>query len=147
MRDVLEVISKLPPACLVWEGGQAYMIRRGVMGRVEYPVASDMAVVLWNHTHNVTPEAVAAMQAGSTLGWDSEGADLKTAGGDTTYVFSAPLQVLLSVNANHEEDAAKIAEAALDLLVDYIKDTSQDHLLTVVRDGRIDLIEEQKHGE
>jgi hypothetical protein len=146
MRDVLEVLSKLPPACLVWEGEQAYMIRRGVMGQVEYPAPSAEAVLLWNYNHQVTVEQVAAMQAGSQLGWDMPGADITLPGGDTTYIYSAPLQVMLSVNARHEDDAARMAETALEGLVEYLKDTSQNHILTVLRDGRLDLIEEHKNG-
>jgi len=145
MRDVLEVLAKLPPSCLVWESGQGYIIHRGVAGRHEYPVASEMAVVLWNYEHNVSPEQVAAMQAGSQFGWESAGADLAVPQGNTTYVYSAPLQVMLSVNANHEEDAAKVAAQSLEKFVEYMQGTSQDHVITVVRDGKLDLIEEQKH--
>ena len=142
MRDVLEVISKLPLACLVWENDQAYMIRRGVAGRVEYPAASSEAVMLWNFKRKITEEQIAAMQVGSHLGWDSAGADITLPGGETTYIYSAPLQVLLSVNANNEEDAARMAEQSLNGLVEYLTDTSHNHVVNVSRDGIIDLIEE-----
>lgn len=146
MRDVLEVLSKLPPACMVWESGQGYIIHRGVMGRHEHPIASEMAVVLWNYEHNVSPEQVAAMQAGSQFGWESAGADLAVPAGNITYIYSAPLQVMLSVNANNEGDAHRVATQSLEKLVEYLQGTSQDHVLTVVRDGIIDLIEENKNG-
>jgi len=145
-RDVLEVLSKLPPAAMVWEDGQAYIIRRGVMGRFEYPLPSQNDTVVWNHDHKISVEQVAAMQVGSTMGWDSAGADITLPGGSTTFIYSAPLQVMLTVNANHEEDAAKLAEQALDGLVEYLKDTSHNHLLTVLRDGRLDLIEENHNA-
>ena len=146
MRDVLEVLSKLPPSVMVWENGQGYIIHRGVMGRHEYPIPSENDVVLWNHNQKITPEQVAAMQAGSQFGWDSPGADITLPGGDTTFIYSAPLQVMLSVNSNREEDAAKLAAKSLDKLVEYLQNTVHDHVLTVVRDGKLDLIGENHKG-
>ena len=145
MADVLQTLSKLPPSAMLWENGQAYLIRRGVMGKFEYPLSSLLEVLLWNKQHKVTPEHVTAMDYGCTLGWDCSGADLKFNGGDTTFVFSAPLQVLLSVNANFEDDAAQLAEQSLNKLVEYMTDTVHDHVLSVLRDGQLDLLEENKH--
>lgn len=145
MRDVLEVLAKLPRSCMVWENGQGYIIHRGVMGRHEYPIPSENDVAVWNRNQKITPEQVAAMQIGSQMGWDAAGADIQYTGGDTTYIYTAPLQVMLSVNAHNEEDAAKLAAKSLEKLVDYLQNTVHDHVLTVVRDGIIDLIEEQKN--
>lgn len=147
MRDVLEVLSKLPRSCLVWESGQGYVINRGVAGLHEYPIPSENDVILWNFNQKITPEQVEAMRVGATLGWDAPGADIQFTGGSHTYVYSAPLQVMLSVNANNEEDAAKIAAQSLDKLVEYLQNTVHDHVLTVVRDGIIDMIEENKNAE
>ena len=145
MADVLQVLAKLPPSAMIWENDQAYIIHRGVMGKHEYPMTCEADVVLWNFTRGVTPEHVTAMDNGCTLGWECEGADLKFNGGDTTYIFSAPLQVMLSVNANFEEDAAKLAEQSLNQLVDYLAGVAHNHVLTVIRDGHLDLLEENKH--
>lgn len=141
MRDVLSVLAKLPPACMVWENDQAYVIRRGVMGKHEYPLTSEDDVSIWNFDHKVTPEQVTAMDNGATFGWDSVGADLVLPGGDTTFIFSAPLQVMLSVNTNFEDDAAKMAEQSLDSLLVYLGDTAHNHILTILRDGKLDLLE------
>lgn len=147
MRDVLSVLQKLPPSCLVWAEGRAYIIHRGVMGLHEHPTASELQVVVKNHSDGITLEQVEAMKIGATLGWETEGADLKPVTGNTTFVYSAPVQVLLSVNANHEADAAPVAVQALNKLIEYLQDTSHDHILTVVRDGKIDLIEENKNDD
>lgn len=146
MRDVLQVLSKLPPACMIWEQDQAYIIHRGVMGKHEYPLTSADEVAIWNRDHNVTAEHVRAMDVGCMLGWNAQGAEVILPVGDSTFIYSAPLQVMLSVNANFEEDAAKMAEKSLDQLVEYLNDTSHNHLLTVLRDGNIDLLEANKNS-
>jgi hypothetical protein len=144
MRDVLEVLSKLPPVAATWTGGQGYLIKRGVMGMHDYPLATENDVAAFNESHGVTPAQKQAMEVGCVAGWDAEGADLQ--GDEITFIYTAPFVLMLSVNASTEEEAARRAKRAVEEMSAELAQFQKwpAGVLTLVSDGELDLIEEQK---
>jgi len=74
MVDVLEVLKRLPPECMVREpsSGKGVLVRRGVRGY--YPVQTRLTVEEFNEGI-VTPAQAEAMLVGSMCGWEVPGAD------------------------------------------------------------------------
>ncbi len=144
-RDVLSVLARLPATCATWQQGQAWLIRRGVLGMTEFMCATENDVDAFNEKHGVTPEQKRAMLHGCIMGWDSDGAVVQEEG--TAHTYYVPFQLLLSVVASHEEDAAKQAHEAADALEEHLKDVlvqfNDPRLLTLLRDGKeLDLVEQ-----
>ncbi len=145
MADVLETLRKLPPVCAVWLEGESrgVLVKRGVMGFCDLPLATMQAVQNFNARRNVTTEQVGAMMSGATLGWDSEGADIP--GSQKTFIYEASFRLLMSVTADSEEAAAKQAHDTVDRVSSWVE--TQDlgeNVLCLAKDAdEIDLIENE----
>ena len=117
MKDVLEVLQKLPAACLVIQDGEVRQSRRGVKGSAPFPYLTRQ-VDQWNHNMGVSPQQVQAMLVGSSLGWHMDGADPDTHAEDLgeetgpfTYEWIGTVTISVSVVAHTEEQALNKARA------------------------------------
>lgn len=147
-NDVLDTLMRLPPVCAVWTGEQGFLIKRGVMGMVEYPLATKNDVSEFNTSHNVTPEQERAMMCGCVNGWDAEGARVQTSSdSDPIFIYAATFILMLSVQAPTEDAAAKVAHSDADEVGNVLSKLTglPNTVLTLTRDGKeLDLIEEHK---
>jgi hypothetical protein len=120
MRDVLETLKKLPPACAAVINGQAVIIRRGAPEPGEALGIGKDQVDQRNAKLGVTPQQVQAMIVGVTLGWDKDGADPDThaedydsSPGPFTYEYLGEIEVTIRVTAPTEEAAFDLAKGRL----------------------------------
>lgn len=146
MPDVLETLRKLPKVCAVWLEGEnkGALIKRGVLGFIDFPLATKAMVEAFNVYRAIDGDQLAAMVAGATLGWDSEAADLKRE--KNVYIYEVPFRLMMSVEEYSEEDAAKLAEATISRVSQWLSTQDLgDNVLCLARDlDEVQLVDEKK---
>ena len=80
--DVLEILKKLPPVCVIGPTAAkslaietGFAIHRGVPGYTPMPSCTDAFADKFNAEKGVTAKQIEAMQVGSMFGWHVPGAD------------------------------------------------------------------------
>jgi hypothetical protein len=128
MRDVLENLAKLPPACAAMMAGRKVHITRGARNPI--PLSTPVTIDQWNAQHGVTEAQVKAMIVGVTLGWEMDGADPDThaaasddaeIGGPFEYTYQAEICVNIVIEARSEELAAQEAKMRLQEVCDWLE--------------------------
>lgn len=140
MRDVLEVLAKLPPKCaIIDELGAPCFIYRGASGfrPADIPASS---VDAWNSMHSVTEEQKRAMMIGASLGWDAPGADPDAQSvvpeqRPNLFTYRVPFAVTVRVKAPTEEAAAQEMHRAMEDLQGCFQALVNDRVVSIVQDS------------